>query len=125
MREMDNVRSWLERTIDKIRSWPRWLRYGLVSGAAALIQYTIVFLFSFPGVLFLNLGLYTPLLLIGRERLAYFTVWQGNVFTLVFWFLLGGLLGRLPYKLWVAVLLWFLVQIIGVFIITLVGYIYR
>ena len=90
--------------MDKIRSWPRWIRYGLISALVALTLTIPAFiddnLTLFLGPFFPALPLvklcgpviYTPVLLIAVSAL--------------YWFLIGGLIGKFIKDAIYAGLLW-------------------
>jgi len=118
-REMDTVRSWLERTIGKVLSWPRWVLFGLLSGAGASTLYIVWVSTSDKNLWLFSSAPVVPLLFLnyyfGISGLVQVPVdfSLGFWFLLVgFWFLLGGLLGKFTDKLGIAVLIWLVIQII-------------
>ena len=114
---MDKIRSWLQRKTEKIRSWPRWLRYGLLSGAAALILY----IFVYADLYLIGAGTAAPFQWgLGFIFFKYVHRWPSQSqqlfswgFTLGFWFLLGCLLGKFIKNPRIAILIWLGFQTIG------------
>ena len=98
------------RKMEKIRSWPRWLRFGLLSGFVASIIYMAglfmaVNLSDFFGII--NSGVVIPAifigLIIGRGVPSHAFHWQDVVLALGFWFLVGALLGKFTKSIQAAV----------------------
>jgi len=94
--------------MDKIRSWPRWVRYGLLSGLWSLFSFT-GFFFSW---LLVAPTMLPSILLFGRFE---WTDWGFLSFGLGvgFWTLLGGLLGKFIKNPVGAFLIWLVLQIVG------------
>ena len=106
----------MDKIRDKIRSSPRWLRYGLVSGAVAFIITYIIF--KNPdrmGVLFFGTvaPFLFPLYTIPFELTNIFYKELFFISIVGFWTFLGGLLGKYAKNVWIAVLIWLGFQIIG------------
>jgi len=78
--------------MDKIRSWPRWIRYGLIS---ALVALTLTIPFFISNKSFLFIGPLAPagfLILLGGPDLGTPILFIAE--TALFWFLVGSLIGR-------------------------------
>ena len=104
----------MDKIRDKIQSWPRWVRYGLVSGTTALIRHLFNYVVSpISCINLISFGTLAPFywfeVLTGIGRLP--ELIELGI-TLGFWSLLGGLLGKLTDKLGYAVLIWCVIQII-------------
>lgn len=89
----------------KIQSWPRWVRYGLLSGLWSL--------FSFTGFFFSWL-LVAPTMLPAMFLFGW-TDWVllSFGFGVGFWTLIGGLLGKFIKNPVGAFLIWLVLQIVG------------
>jgi len=109
----------MDKIRDKIRSSPRWLRYGLVSGAvASIITYIIFMNPDRMGVLFIGTVAPFLFLLFTTIPIELHNIVYKELFMIptivVFWTFLGGLLGKYAKNVWIAVLIWLGLQIIGV-----------
>ena len=92
--------------MEKIRSWPRWLQYGLLSTTAATILFLITFLF--PSLVLFYLGVIAPplfLYLLGPSILPESFI-LNIILALGFWFLFGALLGKFIKKFVWAAIIW-------------------
>jgi len=122
--------------MDKIRSWPRWICFGLVSALVAVVV-SIYFMFVFdmsdtnyPSLVFAGLAL--PGILAGLFLDSIRTVIPSGdhnpfntgppiVINAAFGFLIGGLLGRYIKSTPFAVLIWFFGQMcLGVVIVAII-----
>ena len=98
--------------MDKIRSWPRWLRGGLLSVVAAGILYLVGFLIEPLAIL--SFGIVAPSII----SMSLSPVLPESIFLFIaihlgYWFLIGALLGRFMKSLGLATIIWFVVQIFG------------
>ena len=95
-----------EYRMEKIRSWPRWLQYGLLSTTAATIFFLVTFLF--PSLVLFYLGVIAPPLLL--YLLAPSIMPESFILNIIlalgFWFLFGALLGKFIKKFVWAAIIW-------------------
>ena len=76
--------------MDKIRSWPRWIRYGLIS---ALVALTLTIPYFTGDNSWLCIGPLAPagfLIILGGPETPVLVI----AATALFWFLVGSLIGR-------------------------------
>jgi hypothetical protein len=120
----------MERILDWIRSFPRWLQYGFLSVIAAgiiyLVGYFIEPLKFIRGLVTAPIGLVVLQSLIrslltqpSRSQLNFLTIFS---FT-GYYFLIGALLGKITKKIVWAVIIWLAVFIVG-YIIAIIGFIW-
>ncbi|MGB2896487.1 MAG: hypothetical protein WBB65_10050 [Anaerolineales bacterium] len=92
--------------MEKIRSWPRWLQYGLLSAAAAAIFFLVTFLF--PSLVLFYLGVVAPplyLYLLAPSIMPESFILNITL-ALGFWFLFGAILGKYIRKFIWAAIIW-------------------
>ena len=92
--------------MEKIRSWPRWVQYGLLSAAAAVILFLVTFLF--PSMVLFYVGVIAPpllLSLLGPSIMPESLILNITLAS-VFWFLFGALLGKTIKQFIWAVIIW-------------------
>jgi len=118
--------------MDKNRSWPRWIRFGLLSAAAVSIS-NYIFLWVLPNLL-RDLLISEGVLSFAISLIGLGTIGFGFVIVILlglgsyenalifilnigFWFLFGALLGKFINKLGWAALIWLAVFMIMVRIV--------
>ena len=93
-----------KKKMEKIRSWPRWIRYGLIS---AFVSPILAIPWFIDSNLFLFIGPLAPaifLMILGGPDLGTPIFFIAE--TALFWFLIGGLIGTFVKSATIAGALW-------------------
>ena len=103
--------------MQRIRNWPRWLRFGLLSASVALTLSVIGMQLENDLWMILGGSYGLPLFLsIILSLVIPDHPLQRHIYVLItiFWFLIGGLLGRFVMDTRIAVGIWVGIQILSV-----------
>lgn len=110
----------MNRIVDWIRSWPRWLRYGFLSVIGAGILLSPLLITGNQNII--SLGSFAPMLLLSLlPGVLSESIILSIPIILGYWFLVGALLGKFTKKFVWAAIIWLLVHIIGGIVIAVIA----